>query len=281
MVVVPAPGAGPGFWAGAPSAALAADGTVVIAYRLRSPDDRGARVAVATSHDGVHLEAVAMLEKRRFAAESLERPALVRLDRGWRLYMSCAMPGTKHWRIDALDALEPAAFADATPRTVFAGSDHVGVKDPVVRRHGDGWEAWICCHPLDEPGEEDRMTTAYATSGDGLTWRWHGDALAGRPGMWDARGARVTAVLPDGSASYDGRASKEENFSERTGVALPGSARGTLTAVGDRPVADVRYLDLVPMPDGTLVAYYERPNADGSHDLCAERFGPRAVSLSP
>ncbi len=125
------------------------------------------------------------------------------------------------------------------------------------------------------------MTTAYATSHDGLAWRWHGEALAGRPGMWDARGARVTAVLPDGRASYDGRASKEENFSERTGVALPGSVRGTLTAVGDRPVAGVRYLDLVPMPEGTLLAYYERPNPDGSHDLCAERFEPRAVSLSP
>src|SRR5581483_9851163 len=47
VVVVPAPGAGPGFWAGAPSAALAADGTVVIAYRLRSPDDRGARPGAA------------------------------------------------------------------------------------------------------------------------------------------------------------------------------------------------------------------------------------------
>ncbi len=138
VVVVPAPGAGPGFWAGAPSAALAANGTVVIAYRLRSPDDRGARVAVARSGDGIHLETVATFDKRRFAAESLERPALVRFERGWRLYMSCATPGTKHWRIGALDAVEPAALADATTRTVFAGSDRVGVKDPVVRRHGDG-----------------------------------------------------------------------------------------------------------------------------------------------
>jgi len=115
------------------------------------------------------------------------------------------------------------------------------------------------------------MTTALATSGDGLEWTWHGEVLAGRPGRWDARGARVTAVLADGRASYDGRASKEENFSERTGVALPGE-HGTLHASGDAPVADVRYLDLVPAPRGGWVAFYERPRGDGSHELCMERF---------
>ena len=25
----------------------------------------------------------------------------------------------------------------------------------------DGWWMWRCCHPLDEPGEEDRMTTRW------------------------------------------------------------------------------------------------------------------------
>ena len=43
------------------------------------------------------------------------------------------------------------------------------------------------------------MNTAYATSEDGLSWEWHGVALEGRPGAWDARGARVTTVLPDES----------------------------------------------------------------------------------
>src|SRR6185312_11192670 len=108
----------------------------------------------------------------------------------------------------------PAALAAADARTVFPGDEHTGVKDPVIRRWGDGWHAWICCHPLDEPGEEDHMWTAYATSDDGLAWDWHGTVLTGRPGEWDARCARVTAVLADGRASYDSRATKEENFSE-------------------------------------------------------------------
>lgn len=270
-VAVAAPGTGPGNWAGAPSAAFAPDGSMLLAYRVRTPGTRGASVVIATSNDGARFSTMAVLEKERFGAESLERPAIVRIERGWRLFVSCATPGTKHWRIDALDAADPSRFLDAAPRTVFPGDAQLGVKDPVVRRAGGGWQAWICCHPLDERDEEDRMTTAFATSGDGLSWRWHGDVLAGRTGKWDARGARVTAVLPDGRASYDGRATKEENFRERTGVALPGSG-GKLEARGDSPVADVRYLDLVPDPRGGLIAFYERPNPDGSHDLCLERF---------
>ena len=116
------------------------------------------------------------------------------------------------------------------------------------------------------------MTTAHATSDDGLSWRWQGDVLSGRPGSWDARGARVTSVLADGRASYDGRASREENFSERTGVAVPRDGRRRLEPLGDAPIAAVRYVDLVPVPGGGHIAYYERPRQDGSHELCVERF---------
>jgi hypothetical protein len=73
---------------------------------------------------------IVTLDKDRFGAESLERPALVRLDHGWRLYVSCATPGSKHWRIDALDAPTPEALADAGARTVFPGDEHTGVRTP-------------------------------------------------------------------------------------------------------------------------------------------------------
>ncbi len=260
QVVVPAPGTGRGNWVGASSAALDAEGDLLIAYRVRTRDQRGSGVVIARTKDGTRPKTVATLLKETFGAESLERPALVRTDTGWRLYVSCATPNSKHWRIDALDVADPAAFGTAKPRTVFAGSSQVGVKDPVVRRRGDGWEAWICCHPLEDRGEEDRMTTAYATSRDGLDWQWHGTVLEGRPGMWDARGARVTAVLPDGRMAYDGRATKEENFSERTGLTEPRS---------DAPVANVRYLDVVPT-EGRYFLFFERPLPDGSHDLCVQ-----------
>jgi hypothetical protein len=268
VVVVPAPGQGPGHWAGAPSAARDGSGGWVIAYRVRTPVDRGAVVVVATSGDGEHLTSVAALRQDRFGAASLERPALVRLpDGGWRLYVSCATPGSKHWWIDVLEAEDPAGLAEAEPRTVLPGDELLAVKDPVIQRTAQGWQAWICCHPLDVPGTEDRMHTRFATSADGLSWSWQGTALAGRPGAWDARGARVTAVLPDSRAAYDGRATAEENFSERTGLAVASGGPGILVPQGNAPMAAVRYLDVVALDAGGYRLYYEAPLADGSHEL--------------
>ena len=147
------------------------------------------------------------------------------------------------------------------------------MKDPIVKRTNGGWEAWICCHPLDEPDEEDRMSSAYATSEDGLDWTWHGTVLTGRPGKWDARGARLTAVLRDGRAAYDGRATKEENWFERTGF---GQRRtdGRYEAIGDEPVFDAWYLEVLPLPTGGCRIYYEARLPDESHELRTELIGP-------
>jgi hypothetical protein len=256
----------PGYWAGAPSALVTGTDTW-LAYRERDPLRRGGRVVLAHSHGGERFDPVVVLDQERFGAESLERPALVRTDAGWRIYVCCATPASKHWWIDALDAPEPVALADADAQTVFGGDERTGVKDPVVRRAGGRWEAWICCHPLDVPGEEDRMTTAYATSADGLAWDWHGTVLAPRPGAWDARGTRVTAILPDGRAYYDGRAGKEENFSERTGLAEPAGG-GRLRTLADAPVAGYRYLAVL----GDRL-YYDAPLPGGSHELRTELSG--------
>ncbi len=275
-VLVPAPGPGAGNWAGAPSAAVDDFGDFVVAYRLRTADQRGSATVLARFRDGEGLATLATLTKDRFHAESLERPALVRTGSGrWRLYVSCATPGSKHWRVDVLEADDPAGLAVAEARTVLPGDDRTAVKDPVITRTPDGWRAWICCHPLDVPGEEDRMYTGYATSPDGLAWEWRGVALTGRAGAWDARGARVTAVLPDGRAAYDGRATKEENFSERTGLAGPAGPDGRLEADSGASAADVRYLDVVPLPDGGHRLFYEAPLPDGSHELRTEYVGPR------
>jgi hypothetical protein len=262
---------GPGCWAGAPSA-LVVDGVVWVAYRLRRPDGRGGANVLARSDDGGRFEPVARFPKERFGAESLERPALARTPDGrWRLYLSCATPGTKHWRIDVLEAAEPEGLEAAPAHTALPGDPAAwGVKDPVIRARADGgWRAWICCHPLDEPGEEDRMVSRAATSDDGISWTWTGEELTGRPGAWDARGVRVTADLGD-VLLYDGRATKEENFHERTGVAL--RENGGAWRLGDAPVADVRYAD-VTQTGGTL---YEAARPDGAHELRSE-----GLSLAP
>ena len=112
------------------------------------------------------------------------------------------------------------------------------------------------------------MVTRYAVSPDGISWKLLRDALAGRPGMWDARGARVTAVVDD-VAYYDGRATKEANFSERTGIARAAGS-GTFIATDAEPIAHSRYLDVLPLPRGSRRLFYEAPRASGAHELRTE-----------
>src|SRR6266545_1554336 len=108
VVAAPAPGAGPGYWAGASNAALDTDGTFVVAYRVRNGHDGIDQTVVARSPDGETLTTVATLDQSRFGAQWMERPALVRTERGrWRLYLCCGTPASKHWWIDVLEATTP------------------------------------------------------------------------------------------------------------------------------------------------------------------------------
>ncbi|HEX2316365.1 MAG TPA: hypothetical protein VHJ17_21670 [Thermomonospora sp.] len=281
VVVVEPPGDGDGYWAGAPSA-VESDGHVYLAYRLRRPLDqgRGYAVAVARSTDGVRFETLTTIGKDAMEAESLERPALVRTPEGrWRLYLSCATPGTKHWRVEVLEADDPARFDPATRRVVLPGDAGTGVKDPVIVHRDGVWHLWASCHPLAVADEADQMVTAYATSADGLDWRWHGTALGRRAGAWDARGVRISAVVftPDAVvAAYDGRASAAENYEERTGLAT-GSGPDAFTAVGTAPWAlspyrggGLRYLHVLEGSDGSRRLFYEVTRADGAHELRTE-----------
>ena len=284
LVVAPAD-AVPGGWAGAPSA-VAADGVIYLAYRLRRPvgQGRGYGNVVALSRDGVQVETVCEVFSEQFGAASLERPALVRTPQGrWRLYVSCATPESKHWRVDLLEADTPEGLASAVPVTVLPGSGEVAVKDPVVALVDGTWHLWASVHPLDSWDDADRMTTDYATSPDGVFWTWHGTVLSGRAGRWDARGVRVTSVVVQGDrllASYDGRASAEANWEEVTGTAEgrrgPDGLFGALTPTDGEPLRStyepggLRYLDVLHLDNGDARLYYEITRADGAHELRTE-----------
>ncbi|MBB3083743.1 hypothetical protein [Geodermatophilus sabuli] len=268
----------PGSWAGGPSAQLV-HGTWWLAYRLRRPvgEGRGFANVIARSDDGVRFTPVGGVGKDAFGAESLERPALVHTPDGrWRLYVSCATPGTRHWRVDLLEAATVEGLLTATPRTVLPGSDTAAVKDPVIRHDGRRWHLWASVHPLDDPDATDRMTTEHATSDDGVDWTWQGTALTGTPGTWDARGVRFAAVVLDGDRSwalYDGRATAAENWEERTGLAM-GNGDGRFRAAPGGPLLQsphtpggLRYADAVALPGGGTRWFYEATRADGAHEL--------------
>jgi hypothetical protein len=277
VVAIAPPGRGPGTWAGAPSAALG-DGEIYLAYRLRRPEVRGYAVVVAHSADGAAFQTLLTFGKEEFGAASLERPALVPTPDGtWRLYLSCATPGTKHWRVEVLEASHPAAFDARRRRVVLPGDAASAVKDPVVVHDGSKWHLWASVHPLADPDQADRMVTDYACSADGLAWTWQGTALRPRPAAWDARGVRVSTVrLARGEvvAFYDGRASAAENFEERTGLAT-GAEPATLAARGPaagspfRP-GGLRYLCVIDAGDSRQRYYYEMTRADGAHELRTE-----------
>ncbi len=279
-VVVPAPDVGPGNWAGAASATVV-DGLVYLAYRVRRPLDegRGVSTVVARSHDGVRFETVSEVWRDAFGAESFERPVALRTPVGtWRLYVSCATPASKHWWIEAIDADRPEDFETGRHTVVLSGSDAVAVKDPVIVVDAAGWHAWVCEHPLTEVGHEDRMSTAYHRSGDGLVWERRGTVLAPRTGAWDARGARVSDVvsLDPLVVLYDGRPRAQDNWHETTGVArgaVAGDPGSVLLADDAEPLRSpysdgaCRYASSVTMPDGTLRYYLELARPDGAHDL--------------
>jgi hypothetical protein len=279
IVAVPPPGNGSGMWAGAPSAARG-NGEIYLAYRLRRPigQGRGYAVVVARSSDGECFEPVLTIGKDELDTESLERPDLVVTPDGtWRLYLSCATAGTKHWRIEVLEAAHPAEFDARQSRVVLPGDARTGIKDPVIVHDGAQWHLWASAHPLTDPDATDRMATEYATSTDGLRWAWRGTALSPRPAGWDSRGVRVSAVrMTAGSviAYYDGRASAAENYEERTGVAT-GEQPGALTANGEiaqSPFGSggLRYLSILPLGEAGERYYYEMTRPDGAHELRTE-----------
>jgi hypothetical protein len=282
QVAVTPPGDGDGFWAGGPSAVWL-DGVFWLAYRLRRPVDQGRGYAnvVARSTDGVTFEPVATVTSEQFGAASLERPALVPLPGGgWRLYLSCSTWGSKHWWVEALDAPDVEKLPEGRRQVVLAGDAKTAWKDVVVHAEADLFRIWACRHPLSGGEDEaDRMTSWYGTSEDGLDWTMQGPALVPTPGAWDARGARITSVLPGWSALYDGRANAAENWHERTGVAVGGGPDAFTAAAGPtRAGHTLRYVSVATLPDGYRV-YWEAARADGAHDLRTE-YVPRPLSPS-
>ena len=128
---------------------------IYLAYRMRRPVGRGRGygVAVARSADGVHFEPLLTIGRELVDTESLERPSLVRTEDGtWRLYLSCATPGTKHWRVELVEAADPAEFDALTSQVVLPGDAKTGVKDPVIIQPGRDLAAVGVLPPAGRPG---------------------------------------------------------------------------------------------------------------------------------
>jgi hypothetical protein len=143
VVAVPAPGDGPGYWAGASSAALDEDGSLVVGYRVRNGHDGIDQTVIARSPDGETLTTVATLDQSRFGAQWMERPAVVRTEQGrWRLYVCLGTPESKHWWIEVLEADDPAEF-DRPAGTVRADRRLAHRRRSLSRRAAARRRRWL------------------------------------------------------------------------------------------------------------------------------------------
>jgi hypothetical protein len=294
-VVVRAPErAEAGYWAGAPSILLDG-GRFWLTYRERRPrgaaSERGWRCAVAVSDDGLRFDDVWEVRKQELQTDSMERFRLDRSGDLFTLYVSFVDPADRRWRIDAIQAVDPARLDVATRRPILtaASTGTEGVKDPVLARATDGehlFASYAAARPDLRPdahatadiynvGATTHPTGRATRRAGEADFRWQGEALAVGAG-WDRYQARLGSVVADGDgwiATYDGSAGHEENYEERCGLAVSPTLgqwkRRTVDGpwiTGPGPTGSVRYVEMHRI-EGAWWFWVEVTRPDGAHEL--------------
>ena len=201
----------PGAWVGAPSAQLV-EGVWWLAYRMRRPigEGRGFANVVAHSDDGVRFDPVVGLGREAFGAESLERPALVHTHDGrWRLYVSCATPGSTHWWVDLLEGTTEHATSDDGVNWAWQGTALAGTPG-----------TWDARATAEENGEE--RTGLARRRPDGGFAAEAGGPLLESPNPPAGLRYADAVPLPDGTVRWFCEATRADSAHELRTVLLPG-----------------------------------------------------------
>jgi len=293
-VVREAPGAGSGYWVGAPTVWVEDDLTY-LCYRLRLPrPERGVENRIAVSRDGVRFDDIYSLHKSALDSDSIERCCLYRTTDGiYRYAISYVDPADGRWRVDLLSADAPDAF-DPDRRVTVLTADSIGAegaKDPNVYRIGGLYVMLLSYAPTPVASASDdamhgtgdiyntgitRSHSGLATSANGVDWSWRGDVLSPSDDGWDSYAARLGAITyrpPVFVGLYDGSRGVEENYEERCGAAISFDLRSWERLTPWEPwvtvphgSGSVRYVDVLEHGDGFRF-YYEMALPDGSHEL--------------
>ena len=290
MLIEAPPGRADGHWAGAPGAWSESD-AVYLVYRLRWPRPRrGGELRIARG-DGEHFQTIWTARREDFGSPSIERCAILRDGRRWRLYVSYVDGVDDRWRIDVIEAATPDSF-DPTARRLALSADMasaIAVKDPWVRQVGGRWWMFVS---YGERGDVDerklhgsgdalstgavKSETGLASSADGVRWEWEGKVFAAANKGWDKSTARLTTAFRSGDrwvGLYDGASDIGENYEERCGMARSADLR-TWERIGSAPAVGaaggpgtVRYAESVVFGQ-RLLFFFERTRVDGAHELC-------------
>ena len=279
IVLADAPGAG--HWAGAPSLVVDENGRALLSYRRRAPRDgsenqRGYLGAIAESTDGGRsFRDIWRVTKHEVGTSSLERFCLRRAPEGdWLLYTSWeGPPSSGRWRIDLMRAPAPESFSPPSAVSVLLPDD-LGVdavKDPYVLTH----EGEVLMYVSTFLTPRGPAPTWLATSRDGVSFSWQGEALGVGVG-WDAYQARLSSVARFGAGFvgyYDGAGSVADDTEEHCGLAVSLDLHRWQRVTPDRPAlvsphasGSLRYVEAVNI-QGSSWAYYEYARPDGSHEL--------------
>ncbi len=124
--------------------------------------------------------------------------------------------------------------------------------------------------------------TGLAVSQDLEQWDWKGIVFAPEANGWDRYCRRINSFFPAGPnqsgarlmAFYDGSASHNENYEEKTGVATStddGQSWKSMTPekpflMSPHASGSLRYIDAQVFDQG-LLFFYEFARPDGAHDL--------------
>lgn len=301
ITIVEPPSSGLGSWAGAPNVFLDETGDFWLVYRLRKPHPyRGYLLRMAKSSNGIKFKTVWEMSKEQIGTESMERCALVRVEeRQWRLFISFVDPQDRRWRIDALDAPSPERFDPAKRRKILTAADAAveGVKDPAIYCVAGLWLMFVSFSPtppkvtkdlkrkMHETGDVfatgiSRSATGLVISDDAEIWEWQGEIFSNRPGEWDGYAGRICSIVyrqPVFIAFYDGSKTVDENYEEKTGVAISFNLRNWERVSRKKPLltspygtGSLRYLAVVPA-GSEWFCYYEFCRPDGSHELRLNR----------
>jgi len=128
VLVEPPPGSGVGHWAGAAGAFSDGD-SVFLVYRLRWPRPRrGGELRIGRG-DGERFQTIPRATREDFGSQSIERCAILRDGRRWRLYVSSVDEVDGRWRIDVIEAGTPDSF-DPAARRLALGPDMAGAMAP-------------------------------------------------------------------------------------------------------------------------------------------------------
>jgi len=286
-----------GYWAGAPGAFYdAAEKAWYLTYRLRRPrgvpPDRGGEARIARSTDLENWEDIWSINKKEYQSASIERSTLHRgADKIWRYFTSYVDPADGRWCVAMLRGTDPARLYPRNIEIVFKAQPLKleGIKDPWIFRHQDVFHMFLSVAvPTPKTTEQSHATldiyntgecisaTGLAVSPDLDHWTWQGVIFQPEGAGWDRYCRRINSVVPlNGNflAFYDGSASHEENYEEKTGVAISNNLRRwrSLSAKGPEFISphgshSLRYADAL-FSDRKAFVFYEYARPGGAHDL--------------